>query len=165
MKDHVGNANPEPQPAHPANNTDGNGITINGINIKGGNVIIGNTAPIIINLLLPCPPIYSGKPANQPTLSIRRIITQKSRLALRQITRKFSVLAVKSRQISRNPKTTPNPPQPQSSRHFQPIPPKSLIPPNISLLHTRRFQLFILNCNRTHDLMRGRLGLTSQDSA
>lgn len=46
LKDHVGNANPEPQPE----THDGQGITIN------GNIIIGDGHTITITLMQPCPP-------------------------------------------------------------------------------------------------------------
>lgn len=137
LKDQVGTATPEPHPETPIDNANGHGITINGGNFSGATtIIIGNTAPITINLMLPCPPIYIGMPTHRPYRSIWRTITQNSGSALRQITRKFSALLSKSRQISRNRQTRPKSPQPQQSRHFQPIPTTSPIPPNISLLHT-----------------------------
>lgn len=144
LKDQVGNAEPRPQPQTEKPIGYGEGVTING-NINGGNVIIGNTAPITINLMLPCPamaaalpcsPIYIGIATNQPATAIWRIIAQKGYTAVRQITRKFSAINPKSRQISRNYKLSQNTPQPQQSRHFHPNPFSSLIPPYIPPLHT-----------------------------
>ena len=140
MKDQLGQATQKPAPDKPSSSID---ITINGDNVDLG-YGVGNTITINYNIShYPAATIglgsfiYIGIGGNLATLPKWPDLKQKWRLTTRQIFRKLSTLSLKSRQISRNLNSDQNPPQTQLSRHFQPNPPTSTIPPYIPLNHTR----------------------------
>lgn len=110
-------------------------IIINGGTITiGGDIVITTPQPrASLFIITNCAFIYISMDAKLPKIpKIGQILKNKAR----QISRKFNAISQNSRQITRNPKTTQNTPQPHEYRHFPPKPAKSLFPPYISLLNT-----------------------------
>ncbi|NOV29213.1 hypothetical protein [Methylomonas sp. ZR1] len=138
IKDQLEHSTLKPTPKEPSG---GINITINGDNVDLG-YGVGNTININYTIthysapsLVLGPFIYIGIIVSVSPLSIWRAIKQKAGKTFRQLSRKISTNLPKMRQITRNRKTNPKSPQPQSSRHFRPNPDKSHLPPYIPLNH------------------------------